>query len=107
HLDRHARLRGPRTTEELSERLPPRGLGCGERPAVLRAPGARERRLELREGEREHVAESGLRRLRRAKEPLGAGVRLDERHVRLVASREAEIRERRLVDGEEADRGAV
>jgi hypothetical protein len=78
-----------------------------ERHAVLRALRTREARLHAREVERQLVGELGHRRGRRAEQALGRVVVAHELDLRLVAAGLPQVRERLLVDREEADRRAV
>ena len=88
------------------ERTEEGALGLGERHAVLRAARAGEAGLDVAEVELHHLR-VGRVVLGVVPEQVLLAVGLDERDSLLFSSREAEVFERDLVDGEEAARRAV
>ena len=78
-----------------------------ERHPVLRTFGPRETWLDRSQIELEAVAEQRIGRIVGAEDPLRFAVRVDELHLRLVASRESQVVDRLGVDWEEAHRRSV
>src|SRR5207247_1793746 len=94
-------LRVPVVDSEARERLEKGSLRVSQRDAVLRPPWPGERRLDAREVELDDLR-VGRSIVRLVPECILLAVGLDERDPFLRASREAQVAERLVVDGEEA-----
>src|SRR3981189_843311 len=82
-------------------------LRRSERDPVLRAPRSRQTRHDASEIKFQGLRELRLWGSRRIKQSLRLAVRLDQFHLRFISSGQAKIRERLIIDREEADGGAV
>ena len=103
HSERHVVVALGSRSQRVAE---PR-LGVGECDAVLGARGPGEARLDGGEVERRQLGEHRLRVLGSVEQSLLLGVGLDQGDVRLVASGEAEIAQRHVVDREDHACGPV
>ncbi len=102
------RCRGRRLLrlQRLERRLE-RAADVGESYAVLRTLRTGEARLDRREIERQDLRVVRLRRAVRAEETLLLRVGFDESDARLGAAREAQVRDRGIIQREEPARRAV
>ena len=99
--------RVPVVDAESRQRREERLLRVAQRHAVLGAPRPGEARLDRGEVELDDLGVRGLAVGRVVPEEVLLAVRLDEGDLLLVAPRQPQVRERLLVDREEAARRAV
>ena len=102
---RHVARRGV-GLQAVAERLDERGPHAGQRDAVLRSLGSGDRGHDGRQVQLEHLAEHGLGVAVAAEQPLLLRVALDEVDA-VLASRETQVLQRHVVDGEERRRRPV
>jgi hypothetical protein len=100
-------LGGDLLREGIDEVFLPGGFDILEEDAVLRALGAGERGLDGAEVELEDIREFGFLDGLVPEETVGLAVGVDEGNGLLIATGEAEVIQRNLIDREEAHGGAV
>ncbi len=92
----HAAERGQKSALRLLERY-----------TILRPLRAGETRFDRAEVELDHLGVGGIRIPGIPEQPLRTRIRLDQRHLRRLATGEAQVVERHLVDREDRNRGPV